>query len=76
MEMAGTAGLNHVLAMLPARDVAEFTHFPASEVAWIRRWLSLTEDHFRAFHHTIPLPALDRGPDAGGSFHDKNRRSD
>ena len=38
MSSIGTAGLNNVLAMLPARDEAEFKLFPAEDVAWINKW--------------------------------------
>ena len=63
MSSIGTAGLNNVLAMLPARDEAEFNLFPAEDVAWINKWLNFTDEHFEALHHTIPLTALDRGPE-------------
>eukprot|EP01050_Picozoa_sp_SAG11_P002502 SAG11_NODE_128_length_15542_cov_6.432105_4_plen_150_part_00 len=66
LSSVGTAGLNNVVAMLPARDFAEFSAFPESEVAWIRKWLvNFTNDNYKALHHTIPLPALDRGPGFG-----------
>jgi hypothetical protein len=63
MSSIGTAGLNNVLAMLPARDHWEFNSFPAADVQWINKWLNFTDEHYEAFHRTIPLIALDRGPE-------------
>ena len=65
LSSVGTAGLNNVLAMLPARDSAEFDAFPAADVRWINKWLNFTDEHAAALHHTLPLSGLDRGPDAG-----------
>lgn len=59
----GTAGLNNVLAMLPARDEDEFKLFPEEDVAWINKWLNFTDENFEALHETIQLAALDRGPE-------------
>ena len=64
----GTAGLNNVVAMLPARDEEEFRNFPNETVAWIRRWLDWTDEHYLCLHRTIPLVALDRGPNKLGGF--------
>ncbi len=61
----GTAGLNNVVAMLPARDQAEFESFPQTEVDWIQKWLNFTDTNYKALHQTIPLAALDRGQAAG-----------
>ena len=62
----GTAGLNNVLAMLPARDAAEDTALPPETVAWARGWLDWTDSEAACLHHTIPLVALDRGAAHGG----------
>ena len=61
----GTAPLNNVLAMLPARDTAEFSLFPESEVKWIQKWLNFTDENYKALHHMMPLAQLDRGANAG-----------
>jgi hypothetical protein len=64
----GTAGLNNVIAMLPARDAAEFNALPASKVAWIKRWLDWTDTEYLALHRTIPLVAFDRGASSHGGI--------
>eukprot|EP00035_Acanthoeca_spectabilis_P005281 m.111817 g.111817 ORF g.111817 m.111817 type:complete len:359 (-) comp12950_c0_seq1:2291-3367(-) len=62
----GTAGLNNVLAMLPARDMAEFTAFPDSEVAWINRWLNFTDKNQDLFQNLLSVATLDRGAAMNG----------
>ena len=57
----GTAPLNNVLAMLPARDEAESSLFPAAEVEWINKWLNFTDLNYAALHNMVPLAQLDRG---------------
>ena len=61
----GTAGLNNVLAMLPARDTEEDTAFPVEMNAWIRRWLDWTDAEYLCLHNMQPLAALDRGVEHG-----------
>ena len=43
LSTVGTAGLNLVLTMIPARDPEEFKLFPAKDVAWIQRWVKFTD---------------------------------
>ena len=62
----GTAGLNNVAAMLPARDVAENAAFPAEDVAWINKWLDFTDEHAALLHNMVSIATLDRGSDYGG----------
>ena len=60
-----TAGLNHVLCLLPARDPEEFELFPAEDVAFIQRWLNFSDDNMAALRRTVPLPGM--ATVAGGS---------
>ena len=53
-----TAGLNHVLCLLPARDMEEFVHFPKADVDFIRKWLNFSDDNMAALRRTVPLPGL------------------
>jgi len=54
-------GWNNVLNMIPARDSAERASFPASDRAWLRRWLEWTVEHKEYLRHTRTIlgqPAL------------------
>ena len=78
MSSIGTAGLNNVVAMLPARDLAEYNALPnattssatprGATIPWIKRWLDWTEEEFMCLHKTIPLVALDRGVGGNGGI--------
>lgn len=52
--------------MLPARDMAEFTAFPDSEVAWINRWLNFTDKNQDLFQNLVSVATLDRGAAMNG----------
>jgi hypothetical protein len=54
----GTAGLNNVLCMIPARDQEEFTLFPEKDLAFISRWLSWTDANKKFLEHTRPISTL------------------
>ncbi len=57
----GYAGINHVIAMLPARDIEEFRHFSAADQAWLRKWLDWTDANLSTLRHTrliLGEPAL------------------
>ena len=57
----GYAGINHVIAMLPARDIDEFRHFSAADQAWLRKWLDWTDSNLDTLRHTrliLGEPAL------------------
>jgi hypothetical protein len=41
----GTAGLNNVMNMLPARDEQEFALFPAEDIAFVKGWMDWTDHH-------------------------------
>ena len=56
----GTAGLNHVLCMIPARDPSEFALFPEADKAWIRHWLQWTDTHNQTLARQMPIPNLPR----------------
>jgi hypothetical protein len=64
LSTVGTAGLNNVFTMIPARDVAEFTLFPKDDVAWIRKWLAWTDAHIDNLRNTQWIPSLS-APGAG-----------
>ncbi len=64
----GTAGLNNVVAMLPARDEREFAMMPNATRAWATRWLDWTDAEYLCLHRTMPLLALDRGVAAHGGI--------
>jgi hypothetical protein len=46
----GTAPFNHVVDLLPARDVTEFAHFRPQEQAWLRQWMDWTDEHRDLLH--------------------------
>jgi hypothetical protein len=54
----GTAGLNNVLCMIPARDQEEFALFPEGDLAFISRWLSWTDANKKFLEHTRPISTL------------------
>ena len=57
----GYAGCNHVLAMLPARDMEEYRHFSGADKAWLRKWLGWTDTNLSLLRHTrliLGEPAL------------------
>ena len=60
----GTAGLNNVFTMLPARDPAEFEHFPKEDIAFIRNWLVWTDQNMGKLQNTEWIPTL-HAPSAG-----------
>ena len=53
-----TAGLNHVVCMIPARDPSEFALFPEADKAWIRHWLQWTDAHNQTLARQMPIPNL------------------
>ena len=54
----GTAGLNNVVTMIPARDEEEFALFPGDDIAFIRKWLTWTDVHMDALQNTMPISSL------------------
>jgi hypothetical protein len=59
----GTAPFNHVVNLLPARDVAEFRHFRPEDQRWLRDWMDWTDKHRSTLKHLRPIigpPALGR----------------
>ena len=54
----GTAGLNNVVTMIPARDEEEFALFPGDDIAFIRKWLTWTDVHMDALRNTMPISSL------------------
>lgn len=59
MSQLATAGLNNVICMTPARDEAEFSLFPTSDVKFIHDWLAWTDAHISHLKRTVPLPGND-----------------
>ena len=56
LSSVGSAGLNNVINMLPARDPDEFASFPQDDVVFIKRWLDWTDDNIDLLQTTVPLP--------------------
>eukprot|EP00928_Gymnodinium_smaydae_P081612 TRINITY_DN65098_c0_g1_i1.p1 TRINITY_DN65098_c0_g1~~TRINITY_DN65098_c0_g1_i1.p1 ORF type:complete len:514 (-),score=55.33 TRINITY_DN65098_c0_g1_i1:135-1550(-) len=56
----GTAGLNNVLTMIPARDEEEFRLLPKEDLDFIRHWVAWTDDHMDALRHALPITSLPR----------------
>ena len=50
--------------MVPARDPAEFEHFPEGDIAFIRNWLTWTDENMRKLQNTEWIPSLP-APSAG-----------
>jgi hypothetical protein len=61
----GTAGLNNVLCMIPARDEEEYAMFPQNDIAFISQWLAWTDENKKFLEHTRPISTLP--PPAFGS---------
>lgn len=45
LSTVGTAGLNNVLNMLPARDKQEFSLLPKADIAFVKGWMAWTDAH-------------------------------
>ena len=58
--------------MIPARDPAEFAHFPQADRDFIHGWLSWTDANLAALGNTLPLLAATLSwswkPPFGGSW--------
>jgi hypothetical protein len=54
----GTAGLNNVLCMIPARDQEEYSLFPEEDLAFISHWLAWTDSNKKFLEHTRPISTL------------------
>eukprot|EP00047_Mylnosiga_fluctuans_P014153 m.35740 g.35740 ORF g.35740 m.35740 type:complete len:1056 (+) comp5354_c0_seq1:167-3334(+) len=53
-----SAGLNNVFAMIPARDVGEFTQMPEAVIEFIRDWLTWTDDNADILANVAPIVTL------------------
>jgi hypothetical protein len=56
-----TAGWNHVIDMIPARDPEEFRHFSEQDKEWFRRWLDWADenrDYLRNTRTILGQPAV------------------
>ena len=59
----GTAPFNHVVDLLPARDVTEFKHFRPEDQKWLRDWMDWTDQNRATLKHLRPIigpPVLGR----------------
>jgi hypothetical protein len=59
----GTAGFNHVVSMIPARDLEEFEHFSDADKKFFRDWLNWTDKKSAYLSNTRPIigqPAIGR----------------
>lgn len=59
----GTAGWNHVVSMIPARDVEEHRNFSDADKSWFRKWLDWSTTHRELLRHTRSItgpPAIGR----------------
>ena len=64
LSSVGTAGLNNVLNMLPARDIQEETLFPQEDSEWVANWMQWTDQNVALLQKTRVLPNLPQ-PSAG-----------
>uniref|UniRef100_A0A7S0AYG7 Uncharacterized protein n=1 Tax=Pyrodinium bahamense TaxID=73915 RepID=A0A7S0AYG7_9DINO len=60
----GTAGLNNVFTMIPARDPAEFELLPKADINFIHDWLKWTDSNLPKLRNTEWIPTLP-GPSVG-----------
>ena len=51
----GTAPLNHVVDMLPARDEAEFKNFRPEDQQWLRGWMEWTDRNVQVLRRLRPI---------------------
>eukprot|EP00054_Salpingoeca_dolichothecata_P030821 m.254091 g.254091 ORF g.254091 m.254091 type:complete len:1086 (-) comp26725_c1_seq16:94-3351(-) len=61
----GTAGLNLVFTMIPARDESEFALFPEQDLHFVQKWLQFADDNIKFLNRTRQL--LD-GSDGTAAF--------
>ena len=64
LSSVGTAGLNNVVNMLPARDEQEFKLFPKEDLNFVSEWLQWTDENVVLLQLTRPIPSL-AAPGAG-----------
>ncbi|KPJ69672.1 hypothetical protein AMJ44_02905 [candidate division WOR-1 bacterium DG_54_3] len=50
-----TAPFNHVVDMIPARDMDEFKNFPEQDKKWFRHWLNWTDKNIEYMYHIRPI---------------------
>jgi hypothetical protein len=60
----GTAGLNNVINMIPAKDPQEFALFPAEDLAFVKQWMAWTDENVGLLQQTKVMPTLPQ-PSAG-----------
>ena len=48
----GTAGLNNVINMLPARDEQEFSNLPQEDIDFVHGWMNWTDSHVEWIRQT------------------------
>ena len=65
MSSIGTAGLNNVVNMLPARDEQEYALLPAEDIAFVREWMRWTDAHVGWLRNTKTITGLPSGGGGG-----------
>eukprot|EP01061_Rhynchopus_euleeides_P004836 TRINITY_DN14033_c0_g2_i1.p1 TRINITY_DN14033_c0_g2~~TRINITY_DN14033_c0_g2_i1.p1 ORF type:complete len:930 (+),score=373.12 TRINITY_DN14033_c0_g2_i1:78-2867(+) len=58
LSTVGTAGLNLMWSMIPARDESEFNLFPQEERDFISRWRQFAFDNFEVLKNTAPIASF------------------
>jgi hypothetical protein len=58
LSSVGTAGLNNVINMLPAKDPQEFAMFPAEDVAFVNQWMVRCAFSNRMLHLRMSLDPM------------------
>ena len=61
LSTVGTAGLNNVLNMLPARDEQEFSLLPKADIAFVKGWMDWTDAHVAWIRNTKTITAEPSG---------------
>ena len=51
----GTAGRNLVLGNIPARNQAEYDHFPKGDIDWMKKWFAFADTNAEALKRTMPI---------------------
>ena len=65
LSSVGTAGLNNVINMIPARDPQEYSLLPLDDVAFMRGWMAWTDAHVAWLRNTKTITGLPSGGGGG-----------
>ena len=61
LSSVGTAGLNNVLNMLPARDEQEFSLLPQEDIEFVKGWMNWTDSHVSWLRNTRTITGQPSG---------------